>query len=428
MYWLGDHLELDTNSTLIAIFLFSVLSVICSTITIIIYFRIKTLRTLIYQFFLHVAINEWLSRLSYLILFVAEVTGYNINMLRTSAVFINFSDTNIILLVTFVCFGMYQLILKQNVKLSEKFHKISIILYAISIVLTVILLCISYDHFVSDRNNKRVDTNIYRNAICLFFAADYFENSLESLIFISCVYIPLLIVSFIFIILIQVFVKDRAGLANINEAEEINRDKTIKSSLKLRTFKTKLLLYPILNLAYIVPLIIYIWIEYYYLSHYSVQKGNMSILRLRYFFYNIYCFMNSIRGYIFFIVFINNEKIKDYLFKKYFYFDFFKTIDQIEEEEAMSNIRSSKFIENAGITKIEKEINKNFDSNFDINKNKTKTDLTNNVEEEKKMVELDINPKNSLTKARLINDKDDDEDDSSDDDDDKEEKKSKKTL
>jgi len=138
--------------------------------------------------------------------------------------------------------------------------------------------------------------------------------------------------------------------------------------------------------------------------------------------------MNSTRGYIFFIVFINNEKIKDYLFKKYFYFDFFKTIDQIEEEEAMSNIRSSKFIENAGITKIEKEINKNFDSNFDINKNKTKTDLTNNVEEEKKMVELDINPKNSLTKAGLINDKDDDEDDSSDDDDDKEEKKSKTTL
>ena len=144
MFWLNEHIELDTNSTLYAIFLFSVLSVICSTITIIIYFRIKSLRTLIYQFFLHVAFNEWLSRLSYLILFIAEVSGYNIHMFRTSAVLINFTDTNIILLVTFACFGMYQLILKQNVKLSEKFHKISIILYSVSVVFTVILFCLSF--------------------------------------------------------------------------------------------------------------------------------------------------------------------------------------------------------------------------------------------------------------------------------------------
>ena len=435
MFWLNEHIELDTNSTLYAIFLFSVLSVICSTITIIIYFRIKSLRTLIYQFFLHVAFNEWLSRLSYLILFIAEVSGYNIHMFRTSAVLINFTDTNIILLVTFACFGMYQLILKQNVKLSEKFHKISIILYSVSVLFTVILFCLSYDHSeeINDKTKERIDSDIYRNAICLFITEDYFKvESLKSIIFINCIYIPLLIASFVFIILIQVFVKDRSGISNINEAEEINKDKSIKSSLKLRTFKMKLLLYPLLNLAYIVPLIVYLWIEFSYLINYDQFFNKMYMLRIRYAFYNIYCFMNSIRGYIFFIVFINNEKIKDYLFKKYLHFDLFKTIDQINEEEEMSDIRSSKVIENTGITKLEKEINNNFESNFDSNQNRIKTksvDLTNNVsDEEKKMIELDINPKKSVAKAGLINDEvDDDEDDSSDDDDDKEEKKLKTT-
>ena len=434
MFWLNEHIELDTNSTLYAIFLFSVLSVICSTITIIIYFRIKSLRTLIYQFFLHVAFNEWLSRLSYLILFIAEVSGYNIHMFRTSAVLINFTDTNIILLVTFACFGMYQLILKQNVKLSEKFHKISIILYSVSVVFTVILFCLSWAHSkIINSNEDRTDTDIYRNAICLFITEDYFdERSSKSIIFINCIYIPLLIASFVFIILIQVFVKDRSGISNINEAEEINKDKSIKSSLKLRTFKMKLLLYPLLNLAYIVPLIVYLWIEFFYLINYEQYFEKMYMLRVRYAFYNIYCFMNSIRGYIFFIVFINNEKIKDYLFKKYLHFDLFKTIDQINEEEEMSDIRSSKVIENTGITKLEKEINNNFESNFDSNQNRIKTksvDLTNNVsDEEKKMIELDINPKKYVAKAGLINDEEDDDgDDSSDDDDDKEEKKLKTT-
>ena len=188
MFWLAQHIELDTNSTLFAIFIFSVLSVFCSTITIIIYFRIKSLRTLIYRFFLHVAINEWLSRISYLLLFIAEMNGYNIHMFRTSSVLINFTDTNIILLVTFACFGMYQLILKQNIKLSDKFNKISIILYIISAVLSAILFCISYDQSGYKKYVGRVDINIYRNAIYLFFTEDYFDKSLESIIFISLIY------------------------------------------------------------------------------------------------------------------------------------------------------------------------------------------------------------------------------------------------
>ena len=105
------HIELETSSTLIAIFIFSLISVTCSTFTIIIYLRMKNLRTLVYRFFFHVAFNEWLSRISYLILFIVD-RKYNIYAFRFSATFIYFSDTNIALLNAFVCFGIYQLILK----------------------------------------------------------------------------------------------------------------------------------------------------------------------------------------------------------------------------------------------------------------------------------------------------------------------------
>lgn len=430
MYLLNQHVELDTNSTLYAIFIFSVISVFCSTITIIIYFKIKSLRTLIYRFFFHVAFNEWLSRLSYLILFIAEIKGYNIHMFRISANLIIFTDTNIILLVTFTCFGMHQLILKQDIKLSEKFNKISIILYSISLVLTALLYGTSFCHKLIDNNKNYRDTNLYRNVVCLFFITDYYNESLPSILIINCIYIPLLIASFVFIFLIQAFVKDRAGIVNINEGEDDIMDKSIKSSLKLRTFKLKLLLYPILNLFYILPLLSYIWIEYYYLFNYKTTKGDINMLRVRYSFYNIYCFMNSIRGYIFFYVFLDNEKIKEFFFKKYLYFDLFKTIDQLKEEEAMSNERSSESIERTDITHYEKEIDKNIDSNFDINEN-IKESLSYNTtksileEKDKKMIELETNQKKTVTKPGLINDEDEDDSSDDDEDDDKEKKKLK---
>ena len=51
MRWLNELIELDTNSTLFAIFIFSTISVICSVLIILIYVKNKALRTFIYHFF-----------------------------------------------------------------------------------------------------------------------------------------------------------------------------------------------------------------------------------------------------------------------------------------------------------------------------------------------------------------------------------------
>ena len=133
--------------------------------------------------------------------------------------------------------------------------------------------------------------------------------------------------------------------------------------------------------------------------------------------------MNSIRGFLYFRAFIDNEKIKMYLFKNYLFFDLFKTIDQIkEEEEESSNENSSKIIEGDNITSIEKEIKQNFETNFD-KKNKL-TSLVGNrsksevIKRDSELVEMDSKSKQTLPKASLINDNEEEDSEDSDDSDD----------
>ena len=440
MYWLDEHIELYTYSTLWAIVIFSILSIICSIFTIVIYLRMKNLRTLVYRFFFHVAINEIISR----ILTVITIIANNYNKQIAFPIFcslIYLIDTNIIILTTFTCLGMFLLIIKQNNKLAEQFNKISFILYGTSLVFSSTFFIISIHS--KDDEGKKIEDNMYRNIIALQFITDDKDKNIGSVLFSQIIYLLLLILSFVLIFLIQAFVKDRASIpSNMENEEEVIKDKTIKSSLKLKTFKIKLLAYPFLNFAYIIPLTIYLWIEYAYL----VRKGNindtepekiksrlidkMDYLRVRYTFYNIYCFINSIRGFVYFRVFIDNETIKMYLFKKYLHFDLFKTIDQIQEEEELLNEKSSKVIERDNITPIEKEINKNFGTNFDIN-NKNKNNLINSDDKstsegnkrDSTLIEMDSKSKHALTKAGLINDEEDSDD--SDDSDDEEKKMSR---
>ena len=435
MIWLGKHIELDTESTIWAIVVFSILSIICSIFTIVIYLRMKNLRTVVYRFFFHAAINEIISRILIIIVVIAKYKDEKFTFVPFSSL-IYLTDTNIIILTTFTCLSMFLLIIMQNNKLAEQFNKISFVLYGTSFVFSLIFFLITF-HAIG--KGKDVKDNLYRNIIALNFITDDKDKNRVSVLFSQIIYLLLLILSFVCILLIQAFVKDRASIpSNMENEEDAMKDKTIKNSLKIKTFKFKLLAYPFLNASYIIPLTLYLWIEFNYLSfkekeehldelgkrdrEYDARK-DMDILRIRYAFYNIYCFLSSIRGYFYFRVFIDNETIKMYLFKKYFYADLFKTMDKIQEEEELSNEKSSKIIERDNITPINKEINKNFYTNFD-NDNKNKNNLINsedkNISEGNKrdtLIEMDSKSKQSLVKTGLINDEEEDSDDSEDDDD-----------
>ena len=412
MKWLNTIIEINTNSINFSIFLFSILSVLCCIITVLIYFKMKQLRTVIYRFFFHVAINEMVDRLTYLIRFISRQKV--IFIFRATAFITYFTDTNIIILVTFTCFGMYQLILKQNTKLASQFNKISIFLYSFSLILTIINHIISMND--DDVKVFEKDTDLFRNVICLFFITDDNNPNIKPIIFTCVIYFGLLIYALINITLIQIFVKDRANISNNvgGDDETSEDDKKIKSSLKLRTFRLKLLAYPALNFAYIVPLFAYAWIEYNYLSNKDNYDEDMNYYRIRYAFFNIYCFANSIRGFLFFLVFIMNEKIKKYIFENYLYFEIFKTIDKIKEEENLKE-GSSLAIEGERKDSIEKEMDASFDSapNKTSKKNKKKKGKKdNNLDNE--LIEMDENPKKPFNKLGLINDDEDNDSDEED--------------
>ena len=412
MKWLNTIIEINTNSINFSIFLFSILSVLCCIITVLIYFKMRQLRTVIYRFFFHFAINEMVDRLTYLIRFISRQKV--IFIFRATAFITYFTDTNIIILVTFTCYGMYQLILKQNAKLHSQFNKISIFLYSFSLILTIINHILSINN--DDVKEKGKDTDLFRNVICLFFINDDNNPNVKPIIFTCVIYFGLLIYTFINIILIQIFVKDRANISNNvgGDDETSEDDKKIKSALKLRTFRLKLLAYPALSVAYIIPLFAYAWIEYNYLSNKDNYDEDMNYYRIRYAFFNIYCFSNSIRGFLFFLVFIMNEKIKKYIFENYLYFEIFKTIDKIKEEENLKE-GSSLAIEGERKDSIEKEMDASFDSapNKTSKKNKKKKGKKdNNLDNE--LIEMDENPKKPYNKLGLINDDEDNDSDEED--------------
>lgn len=270
--------------------------------------------------------------------------------------------------------------------------------------MTTIFFIISHHVKQGKRDGIDCDPNLYRNIITLFFIQEGDDQGKGSLIFTTIFYWILVIFSLVMIILIQIFIKDRATLPSGETGEdEENEDKTTKSSLKLRSFRIKLFSYPLLNLAYVIPIQILAWIEFSFLSDKDHNIENMSFLRTRYAFYNIYCFMNSIRGWLFFKVFILNEKIKKLLFDKYLNFEIFKTIDKINEYDELLNNRSSNVIESTNLTKFEKNISLTDDINS--NKKLNKDEISN------KKTDKDDTNKN---KTKLIND-DDEESDEDDD-------------
>ena len=329
MIWLEKEITLDTLSIDFAALIFSILSLFCCLITILIYLRVKSLRTIIYKLFFHVAIQETISRCAHIIEFFNIQIDSSI-IFNICAVLIYFTDTNILIFVTFFCYAMYELILKQNKKINNQFNNYLYAIFAISATITGIFFIIP----VEKRNNE-----IYRNIITLTFIKDTDRDSgkkLATLLMTNIIYFLLIIYSTIKVVQIQLFIR-KSG--DINDAEDDKSgEKKNQKSLKLRSFQNKMYQYPLLGYYFFIPLCVYSFMEFY------TNDEKMRYLRARYIFYNIYCFMNSIRGYMFFRVFISNEKLRMFLFKKYLTSSVFYTIDKInlprERSLTMNSINS----------------------------------------------------------------------------------------
>ena len=385
MKWLEKEIVLDTISIDIAVLIFSILSLLCSIITILIYLRVKSLRTIIYRLFFQIAINEAISRVAHIFTFISNHTNFLV-IFDINTILIYFTDTNILFFISYSCYSMFELILKQNKKINNQFTTFLYITYIVSVLLTGLFYFLSY-FLTKSRENE-----LYKNVIALNFIKDSDEANqgkiLCPLLITTVIYFLLVIYAFYKVIVIQIFIRKRG---EINDSEDLKAvDKQIQKSLKLKSFKNKMMQYPFLGLFFFCPLVVYSYIEYFKNKE---DKEKLTYLQIRYIFYNIYCFMNSIRGWMFFRVFISNEKIKMFLFKKYLTSSVFYTIDKINlKRERRITTSSETTLTNISIYDsflMDTSFGISNKKNISVGFNKKK----NNEEDEEKSLEANIEEK-----------------------------------
>lgn len=355
MKYLSTEIILDTISIDIAVLIFSILSLFCSIITILIYLRVKSLRTIIYRLFFQIAINETISRSAHILHFINLYILKSEFIFEISVILIYFTDTNVLIFIAYSCYTMFELILKQNKRINTQFSLFLKIAYGFSVLMTGIFFMLSIN------NKQGKETDLYKNIIALNFIKDAYKNNkkhkerdLAPLLVTVIIYFLIVVYASYKVILIQLFIRKRGGEINEGEDEDNLADKKMHKSLKLKSFKNKMMQYPLLGIYFFVPLVIYSFIEKFK----AEESSSLGYLKARYIFYNINCFMNSIRGWMFFRVFISNEKIKMFLFKNYLTSSVFYTIDKIKlkrernistisEDITMQSVEGSLFLDSS---------------------------------------------------------------------------------
>ena len=424
MKWLNREIILETLSMDYAVLIFSLLSLFCSVITILIFLRIKSLRTIIYKIFFLIAINETISRIFHILEFLNSISFDNAILLKICSIFIYLTDTAILFFLALSCHTMHELIIKQNKKINIYFPLYVKISLGISIALTISFgFCLFKNH-----NNNIQDINLYGAIISLNFPRDkrgeeiYQKEDfiLDKVVIIvtSILYGIIVIYTIGIVIMIHSFIRKREHLGYMEE-DRFSENKFRQKSFKLKSFKNKLLQYPLIGLFFFLPLLILSIIELQNKSQWLDNNGKKKIeetnkdledLRIRFIFYNINCFLNSIRGWLYFKIFISNEKIKIFLFKKYLTSSIFYTIDKIDKNREISvsrNNSSSQQIESTdGSILIEdsfgssrsgtlnSEADKNDEKNelFEMQKNRSFDEDNNNNLDDDDDEENAINP------------------------------------
>lgn len=377
------NIIIETSSIDIAVFIFSILSLFCSIITILIYLRVKSLRTIIYRLFFQIAINETISRVAHIFYFFIKIimpTNFFTFLFHPCVLLIYFTDTNILIFLTISCYSMYEIIIKQNKTLNNKLNIYLIVSYIFSFILTITFFILP---LFSSKGENVMNGELYRNVITLSFIKDSDKDYMlwYTLALTFGIYSILVVFASYKVIGIHMFIRKRR---NSNEIEEDanSEDKKLFNKFKLKAFNNKMVQYPALGLFFFIPIATYSLIEYFK----DTKKNNLSHLRRRFYAYNINCFINSIRGWMYFRVFISNEKIKLYLFKNFLTSSIFDSIDKIIDiRKRRSSIYSNSSEQSDNSTKKKENENTILDDNDDeeqlmeFNNREASFDQSNNI-------------------------------------------------
>jgi hypothetical protein len=398
MKWLEIEIIIDTSSIDLASLIFSLLSLFCGIITILIYLKLKSLRTIIYRAFFHIAINETISRIAHIIEYFLNNENNNVFFLFYVCVFLIYlTDTNILFLNSFSCYIMYQLIINPTKKINNRFKRFMTILYSISGIISVIFCIFSFHQ-----------NDIYSNIIALNFINDSNKNqdNLFPFLMTIIVYFVLIAYSTFKIIMITIFIRNKDN-PDKGEIDDYNlQPKKQQKLFQLKSFQSKLRQYPMLDFYFYLPLCVYSFYEYFSKPE-EKEADQIKDLNRKFLFYNINIFMNSIRGWMYFRLFISNEKIKMFLFKRFLRSSVFYSIEKI-------NLRRER--NPTCVTKNSIDLDENLDFNEkDLQKNERKYNSinTNNSNEKSNEKYIELYEKDSSfieNNIRVLSLQDDEED------------------
>ena len=431
MKWLERIIELDTRSMDWAVLIFSLLSLFCSVITILIYLRIKSLRTIIYKIFFLIAINETISRGFHILQFINTFIQ-SAFFLRICSIAIFFTDTTILLFLALSCYTMYQLIIKQNKKINIRFSLYGKIIFGLSTVLTIAFIFLIFQNNTNDIE----DINLYGIIIALYFPKDkkrdknskvntdsYEGEKLDTGVIhaIDSFYLIILAYTIFIVVMIQRFIKKREFLG-YNEEDRFSENKFRQKTFKLKSFKNKMYQYPFIGFAFIFPLIVFSIIELKYKHKWMTgqfdnpneeegkeEEGILDFLRIRFIVYNINCFLNSIRGWLYFKIFISNEKIKIFLFKRYLTSSIFYTIDKIDKKREISASRNNSVSQQLESTDGSIFLEDSFESSKSSKSGRINSDSSDRKEENNELFEMQKDRSFDEENNNSLDDDDDDE-------------------
>lgn len=277
-----------------------ILSIIVNIIEIKIIFSLKFLHSILYRLLFLISISEIINCTIHIVQSILIIFECSV-LYKIDTFIIFFTDTFSLILLVCLCDSMNTLIIKQNRKIAtnQSYKYFSLIFAFVMTVIFFIFFIINYN-----------DDYIYSNLISWKFLSNenisnikFFSLNFISYLITIIIYFLLIIYSFYLIIKIQIFIKEKS-----------QDEPKSKNWSKLNEFKLKMIKYPLYGALWVFPLIIYSLFEY-------INKGKTNLddaedryfLRIKYFLYFAFTFTSSIRGILFFKLFISNEKIKKYI-------------------------------------------------------------------------------------------------------------------
>lgn len=293
----GNILEINPIPILSGNCILCIFSIIINVIEVSIIFYFKFLHSILYHLLLFMSLSEIINCIFHIIQSILIMLNVGNTFYIINSLIIYFTDTFSIILLGCLCDSMNVSILKHNKKISiNQSYKL------FSFIFSGVLTIIYFIFYLMSTDEKFIYTELIS---WKFISNDNLfqvkKLSINYFTYLITIAIYSLIISYSFFLIYRIY-------CFINEKSLDDAKKT-----KLNEFKIKMIKYPFFGFLWISSLFLYSFSELFFGNNDNDIFSKVRIIKIKYFIYFIYCFISSLRGVLFFKLFISNEKIKKFI-------------------------------------------------------------------------------------------------------------------